>query len=144
MSRSDAIFVFYTVLCSTIILLKHQIFTKALWRTRFFSKLWYNEPLHNEVLNIAKDFLHPSNSKICEKETSIQVTKPRYSEQILSVRYNKVPLCLYQGETVSSRSSSRVKFIRKILNHKNLFHISYSTNPITGWEIFLLIEDREH
>ena len=38
----------------------------------------YNEPLYNEVLGIANNFLYPSNGKIYEKE-------PRYSEQILPV-----------------------------------------------------------
>ena len=32
----------------------------------------YNEPLHNDVLDIKNDFPYPSNSKIYEKE-------PRYS-----------------------------------------------------------------
>ena len=39
----------------------------------------YNEPLHNEVLDITNDFPFPSNSKIYEKE-------PRYSG---TCRYNK-------------------------------------------------------
>ena len=50
--------------------LKHQTFTKVLWRTNYFSERRFNEPLRKEVLSIANDFLHPSNSKIYEKETS--------------------------------------------------------------------------
>ena len=49
---------------------KHQTFTKVLWRTHYFSEPRFNEPLRHEVLGIANDFLHPSNSKIYEKETS--------------------------------------------------------------------------
>ena len=37
-----------------------------------------NEPLFNEVIDIANDFLYPNNTKLYEKE-------PRYSKQILSV-----------------------------------------------------------
>ena len=43
----------------------------------------YNESLHNDNLGITNDFLQPSNSKIYETEPDI--TKPRYSEQILPV-----------------------------------------------------------
>ena len=39
------------------------------------------EPLYNEVLGIRNDFLFPSNSEIYEK--NLDITKPRYSEQIL-------------------------------------------------------------
>ena len=38
--------------------------------------LRYNEPLYNEVLGIANDYLHISNHKIYEKE-------PRYNETSL-------------------------------------------------------------
>ena len=43
----------------------------------------YNEPLYNEVLDIANDFLYSSNSKMYEK--NFDITKPRYSEHILPV-----------------------------------------------------------
>ena len=41
----------------------------------------YNEPVHNDVLDITNDFPYPSNSKIYEKE-------PRYSG---TCRYNEGP-----------------------------------------------------
>ena len=50
--------------------LKHQTFTKVLL-PNYFSERRFNEPLRKEVLSIANDFLHPSNSKIYEKEISL-------------------------------------------------------------------------
>ena len=44
----------------------------------------YSEPLYNEVLGKVNDFLCPSNNEIW-KRTSINESKPRYSEQILPV-----------------------------------------------------------
>ena len=44
----------------------------------------YNEPLYNEVLGITNDFLRPS-SNIIYMEKNLNVTKTRYSEQILPV-----------------------------------------------------------
>ena len=43
----------------------------------------YNDPLYNEVLGITNDVLYPSNSKIYKK--NLNITKPRYFEQILPV-----------------------------------------------------------
>ena len=48
----------------------------------------YNEPLYNEVLGITNDFLYPTNSKYVEKH--LDITKPRYSEQILPVPWHFV------------------------------------------------------
>ena len=44
----------------------------------------YNEPLYNEVLGTTNDFPYPSNCKIHLKK-SLDISKPRYSEQILPV-----------------------------------------------------------
>ena len=46
-----------------------------------------------KVLGIMNDFLHPSNSKIYEKE-------PRYNGQILLVPYIEVPLYIQIGNTL--------------------------------------------
>ena len=56
----------------------------------------FNEPLYDEVLDITNDFLYPINSKIVMKK-NLDITKPRYGEQILSV---EVPL--YKKVTVSA------------------------------------------
>ena len=43
-----------------------------------------NEPLvYNEVLGITNDFLYPSKGKIKYRKNNLDITKPRYSEQIL-------------------------------------------------------------
>ena len=50
---------------------KYQTFTKVLWKTHYFSEPRFNEPLRNEVLSKANDFLYPSSRKVYEKETSL-------------------------------------------------------------------------
>lgn len=50
---------------------------------QFTVELRFNEPLNNEVLDLNNDFLNPINGKIYGK--SLDTTKPRYSEHILSV-----------------------------------------------------------
>ena len=49
----------------------------------------YNEPLYNEVLDIANDFLYPSII-VKYMEKNLDITKPRYSEQILPVPWSFV------------------------------------------------------
>ena len=43
----------------------------------------FNEPLYNEFLGPTNDILRPSSGKIYEK--NLEMTKPLYSEHILSV-----------------------------------------------------------
>ena len=48
----------------------------------------------NEVLGITNDSLWPSNSKMYEKkEENLDLMKPRYSKQILSVSWPLLYLC---------------------------------------------------
>ena len=43
----------------------------------------FNEPLYNEVLGLTNDFLIPIIVRYMKK--NLDITKPRYNEQILSV-----------------------------------------------------------
>ena len=45
----------------------------------------FNEHLYNEILDRTNDFLYPNYSKILKK--NLDITKPRYSVQIVSVRW---------------------------------------------------------
>ena len=54
----------------------------------------FNEPLYNEVLGIRGNIPRPSKGKI---EKSLDITKPRYSEPILSVPW---PFANGRGSTV--------------------------------------------
>ena len=43
----------------------------------------FNEPLYNEVIDLTNDFLIPIIVRYMKK--NLDITKPRYNEQILSV-----------------------------------------------------------
>ena len=50
----------------------------------------YKEPLYSEVLGITNEFVYPSDRKKKQQnkdKKSLDITKPRYSQQILPVRY---------------------------------------------------------
>ena len=58
----------------------------------------YNEPLHNEVLDITNDFPHPSNSKYIKKNLdtveNVDITKGQETDKMCSLQ-SKVSL--YRG-----------------------------------------------
>lgn len=51
---------------------------------KYYSEAQFNEPLYNDVLGITNDILRPSNCKMYAKN---DLTKPRYSERSLLVRW---------------------------------------------------------
>ena len=45
----------------------------------------YNEPLDNKVLNVTNSFLYPNTLIVKYMKKNLDITKPRYSQQILPV-----------------------------------------------------------
>ena len=61
---------------------------KMLWRSSFIVEPRYNKPHYNEVLGITNDWIFFAKAIVKYVENNLDITKPRYKEQIsLSVSW---------------------------------------------------------
>ena len=100
-----------------------RLFIETLPRTRKKTVLSttvkprYNEPLYSKVFGITNDFLCPVIIKYMEK--NLDITKPRYSEQIWQ---SGLAPSLYRGSTVINNIVSNIYCA---LTNKRFFFTSY-------------------